>query len=887
MSAWYARRAMIRYERKRTVCLIPGGGVRRRVCIGRGRCDRVVVLGIVLLLGISTWAGGQSPEPAATRPAPSPEQHVTLAPSEASRGPSASTPESLDKSLRLITGNNESDVRLMGARELLRAGVRAEGGEEAAKRLISVLAANPSDLAAQVAVCRAIADFDGPMPSLVESLLSLLGDRRPGLDEHVSRALRRFDNGLVIERLRDLAGTGNGDLEKREAAIGALGEMGDNLKAVDAIVTLVADKTARIRLAALSALSQATGVQHGDAASAAAWWDRHKTMTRLDWLRVVNEHRGGQIRDLRDRTKRLTSRLVASYRESYVRTMEAERPGKLRVFLGDELPEVRALGLELINVLITDRKEVNQEIKHRLVGMIVDADAGLRLRVAVMVGDLRLTDAVPELVDALARERDYSVRAAQVNAVGRLDGIAAIPALIGRLDDDASSVVVEAALALAAIGRRAQEEPETVQTVTTALMTRFGQITVQDEALREKFLDAMARIGTEPFRAVFKAELAADRGVRVRRAAVRGLGSYGDTAAANDVCPFVTSPEPEIRLDAVEALGRCGQRKEDLDALVGRLDGTNEADPAVRDRAWDSYVQIAERLPPKDVPAVSDVFARAGDPVAQRRRLELLKLLTGAPPKMKKLSVEEQGGVYARAAEAQMELGDVTASAVSLDKALGLAEDPTSGRYASLAARLVTALFGARQDEAVVQRLNSFCDIAVSNGASVDWTPIGQAVLAEVRARIDAASDAAACSEVIKLIESLSAPAARMPADFAQELKTARSEAIARREAAIDRLLGAIGTDAQAESKLLAFGKGLVLPRLHAKLAGMPTTTAPVEPGEGKLIALGRKLVDAWPGYEPGGPPGQRAKALEALKAAGTSPQTEPVTTAPSPAPAP
>ena len=814
----------------------------------------------VLVLILSIAAAAEPNKPPASQPAPALPLSSPLNDSRA-----WTAPQQLDEDLRLITGNNEPDVRLIGAKRVL-----ALGTDEAAQRLISVLQANPPDLAAQIAICEALAGAGPKMPQLVEPLIGLLGDQRVGLGDAVAQALRGFENGGVVDRLQAIAADVAGNsIEKREAAVRVLGEMGENMHAVAALVRLASDGTSAIRQAALISLEQATGVAFPDAASALSWWEARKSTPAQEWSRAINEHHVEQIRISRERSRLLARRLVAACREAYVRAPSADRPKKLLTFLGDDLPEIRALGLELTNALITDRKEISQEIKTRLVEMVADPDPGLRQKVAAMVGDLRLPEAEPKLLEVLARELDYRARAAEVDAIGRLDGVSALPALLTCLADDAAPVVGSAAMALAAVSRRMPEDTQATVSIATALLARYKLVPPADVDLREKLLEAMARLGAESFRPVFRALIVPDQPARIRRAAIIGLGTYGDAPAANEVRPFVTSTDPEIRLAAVQAMGPCGRTMEDLESLAGRLDSTSEADPAVRERAWESYLQVALRMPPAEWLSISDGLARPNDQLAQRRRVEMLKAITGSAQKLKQLPVQGQVGAFERMGDAQSELGDYQAAAASYEEAIALVQERSGAKFTSLAGRLLTALIRSHQDRVAVQRLAELCNGGKS-GARSGVEPLVQVLQQEIRARGEAATDAAAFTDVLKLVDIAAEAATGIAADLAPRLEGERTEIIARRSAAVDRLLDAVAADPQAEAKLLAYGKELVLPKLLARLTAWPAS-APAAAGatdgaEEKLIRLAKQWVEQWPGYAPGCPRDERTKALNSLK---------------------
>ncbi len=835
-----------------------------------------------ITMNLCATFGALSPPSEAAGQPPPPGPGTTVA-SQPERPVVATEAVRLDEDVRLITGNNEPDVRLMGARRLLEA-----GSDGAVQRLARILQSSPADLAAQIAVCQAIGNFPSPPTALAEPLLRLLGDQRPGMSDAVSQALRRFKNGDVIQRLKALAADRDEPIAIREAAVRILGHMGDSFQAVASLIALIQEGTASIQRASLQALERATGRSHPDEKAALAWWEARRSMDEPAWLREVVEHRSDQTGQLREQARLLSRRLATAYREAYIKTPENERPKKLLELLNDPLAAVRNLGLDLINMLITDRKEVGPDVKAQLVDMIEDTDSAIRPRVAAIIGDLRLTESVPKLLDALGREPDYRTRAAMVNAIGRLNGEEAVPVLQARLEDDAAPVVGEAALALAVIGRRIGERHEdAVEAIAVTLSARFETLPTddyEDLEVREKFLEAMARMNAARFRTIFKAEIAEDRDLRTRRAAIVGLGACGDAAAADGVRGLLTSSEPEVRLAAVQALGQCGQRKDDLEALAARLDSKSETEQPVRDRAWESYVAVAQRLPLADLLAASDTFARPGDTVAQRRRLDLLRSVTATGPRFKQLPAKDQVSVLERLGAAQVDLKEATAAVSTLEQALLLVPDRADPDHRRLSALLLTALLLDRQDRTAAQRIAELAKGNPEDGDGSGFSAIVDAVMVKVQNRIAAAVDAATFASAIRLIDLMSEAADGLGPDFVQRLEVARADAVARREAAIDQLLGTIATDPQAESRVLSYGRDLVLPRLYEKLKALPTTTAPAEGVEDLLIEVGRQLDEHWSGYHPGDPPEERAKAMEALKdlAEGRRPTVAPTTSAPS-----
>lgn len=794
--------------------------------------------------------------------------------------PTAMSSQELDELLSLVTSNNTPEARKLGAKKLL-----ATGAAAATDRLALVLKASPPDAAAQLAVCQAIGSAERPPAPLIDPLLNLLSSQLPELNGPVINALRRFEPDLVLERLQPLARDGDVPVETRLSAIAALAAMAEDIRAIGTLADLVSDGSSQIRLAALATLTQATGIAFPDEAAAVAWWKQRESFSQADWMPEIHARRLLESRRLQAERQLLTTRLTTAYRELYLHTPESDRPRKLLSFLIDELPEVRDLGLDLVNAAITDRRDVSLETRARLIEMISDPQPGLRLKVAQIIGDLRLANAVGRLIEATSMEADHRVRAALVDAIGRLGGTQAVPALAERLNDDVPSVAAHAAIALASIARSSTSEDQaTVQSITAALTDRFTLIPTTEVDLREKFLDAMTRIGAEPFRSIFKEEMAADRSVRVRRAAITGLAAFADLSAADEVLPFLSAAEPEIRQAAVATLGKCGRRETDLAALSSRLDAKSESDPTVRQKAWESYLAIAERLPPQDHLRIAEQFAKLGDKIAQRQRLELLGALQASAQRFEQLKskkADKRLDLLEALADAHMKLGEFAPAAACLTQAADLARGSANGSYAALAARSVAVLLVGHEDESAMQQIKDLLGPEGQENPS-DKMLIAEAVLDEAKARAQAVADAATFTDATRLLDTTSHLAGRFGGDFESRMAAFRETARSNRTAAINALLASLGTDAQAEGKLLGFGTDVVLKHIHALLADPSPTSAPAPAVEDRLVQLAKHLAPQWAGYSLDDTTAQRAAALDSLKthaeAAAARPPSAPTT---------
>ncbi len=756
----------------------------------------------------------------------------------------AAAAQELDQNLTLIKGNNAPEARKLGALKLLEA-----NDVEATRKLDDLLRSKTPDLAAQIGVCSAIADFEHPPPTLMFPLLALLGDPRPGLAEVLVPALHRFERTPLIDQLRPIAMDRSENRPRRLAAIAALGATGDEKAAVTTLVDLLDDTSRSVRVAALAALGVATGIAHGDAVTAKKWWTAHAALSQADWLRSVNEARSGQIRSLAAEKTELTKRLIAAYRDTYLHTPEAARTKFLQSLLADALPAVRSLGLDLINDLITDRKEINQELRPLIVGTLIDPDPKVRMMAARMVSDLRMTVALVKLTDAAARESSDDVRAAQIAALGRLDDVKAIPTLIERLSDESSLVVGEAAVALGNLARRGHASAEETELVGKVLRSSFDKTPIDDPDQREKLLLAMANLDTPNLRPLFEREMGPDRRPSIRRAAIAGLASGGDPSVAELVRPLLSSPEPEIRLAVVDALGKCGRTMEDLNDLARHLGTEREPDANIRQRAWDSYLLVLQHLPAQDRFATAERFDLADDKTAQRRRLDILKALKADAAVYDPLSADQKVELLEQTAAAQLHLADFVAAAASLEQATGLLKDPESPRYAALAGKCVAALLHGHEDEHAIQRLRELTDGELPNGEVSDVDSLAKVLRDELRSRISTADAASDYENVLDLLALSTEFIHKVGPGFEQEAEAIRTEALSKRDAAIDHLLAAIASDPEAEARLVKDDQTAVLSRIYQKLTMSPATTSRAMDDEERLVKLARRLAPQWPGY--------------------------------------
>lgn len=775
-------------------------------------------------------------QPASTRPAPAPTTELT-------------------DSLALLTGNNSASVRRLGARQLL-----ALGTAEAIDRLRGLLA-QPSDAAAVLAICDVLAQ-NGAIPNpLLAPLVNLLGDARTGMSDAVCRALSAAQEGPIVASVRTAARDKRNTVEHRLAAIRCLGRLAHDKAAVAALIEQIDDASKSIQTAVLNAMSEAAQERFAGPADAKAWWSENRRTSESQWhRRTIGVLQRRYTAAVSTQTE-VTQRLSALIRADLLRTPEADRPKALLALLKDDLPAIRELALELVNTWITDRREIGSDIRTRLGELIEDPEPAIRRRASKMVGDLRLTTEASRLTTAIEREADPDVRAALIDAAGRLDDRAFVESLIPRLNDDSSVVVSAAAGALANLARRGIGRPEDIEAVSAALAKRMSATSKTDE-LRVRLLAAMSVVATEPLRDIVIAELDQSRPTATRCAALRALGAFRDARSAAEVRKWIEADDATLRLAAVEALGGCGSAETDLAVLFDRVDPANETSAPVREQAWESYKLVAARCPATLLLAAADQFAINGSVTDQERRIELLRI---AGQRVSELGPVERIAIQERIGDARVAIGDFKAAAGSFEQAATGDDEAVVASRERLNLKILDARLRGGEDDPGVEKLTAILN--GGNGEPSDSVKsAGGLVSAEVNRRLDAGDAAGA----IRLLDKIQPHLGRLGDAKAAKLALLRTEAETLQAGAsdleIDPILATAPTDPDAAHRLMEH-RARTLSRIHARLVRPVTTSAATRPAdvESSLIALARRFAPDWRGFDPQSTAAERSQALTDL----------------------
>lgn len=260
------------------------------------------------------------------------------------------------------------------------------------------------------------------------------------------------------------------------------------------------------------------------------------------------------------------------------------RPRPLRILAAAALGCLRRPdALEPLRVILDDVDEAVARTAMRALGRVPGA-AARRLARARLTDDRLAAHAVAAVADAgdvvafrdaavLATHADADVRRSAAAHLDRIGGRRAIPALTRLYREDESwQVQLEAAGALA---RRAREAELGRLLDTTDIDVYARIIRALGEADRA---DALARL----------TEAARHPRSSVREAAAEAFGTLGLTVAAPTLIELVGDANPDVRIAAVEALERCGDRRavHALRRNAGREDETGAVARRVLRSAW-------------------------------------------------------------------------------------------------------------------------------------------------------------------------------------------------------------------------------------------------------------------------------------------------------------
>jgi len=471
--------------------------------------------------------------------------------------------------------------------------------DQAAQRLVSRSSAdadaillrallNFSDREGQLAVARALAAGTAASPQFIQPLGNLLGNDRE-LTAAAALALAVHKSSpLARDRLVQFANNLSQQNPSRAAVIRALGRFFDRAVA-EQLVNLLNDRSVDIRNATADALAEMTGIrQYGrDVQSWRTWWESARGKSDLEWYQDLLRYaaqRGDSLHNQLEALRRETEQLQ---RAVLAQAPPADRQRLMLTWLKADSDILRAMTVQMIYSTLPFQPKLAPEVLQTLRGMVGDSSPEVRERVARTLTAANDPLAAEALLAQLPQEQVPEVRAAIASALGTIPSAGVVDPLLRLLEDESYLVARSAALALGDLSPFLRQPPNTALAHKAAreMEQRFRATTglISAIPLREGLAEAMARLAHPQFMQVFfQSTGPEERSVRVRVAALRGLGAIGNIDASNQIVLALSDPEEQVRLAAVEALGALGSF-DNANALAPYLSDRVEPSAAVRD----------------------------------------------------------------------------------------------------------------------------------------------------------------------------------------------------------------------------------------------------------------------------------------------------------------
>ena len=351
---------------------------------------------------------------------------------------------------------------------------------------------------------------------------------------------RTSDSALdESETATDEASTESAVQERPDAATSsATQEQQTRDAAVPALLTVVRDENAAVRLAAIEALGQ-----HADPRAI----DALVEVLRTDTDARVREAAASALGSIEN--PRAVPGLIAALGNERTASVRA----KIAWALG-EIEDPRAvdgLGSALRDQNVEVRRQAvwalgnieSADAVPSLIPLLRDSDMETRKQAAWALGEIESADAVTAL-SAAAKDQHPDVRDQVIWALGEIGNDRALPALTAALSDDEVEVRRKAVWAIGEIeGLRSAPA---------------GLIAALRDSDREVRMNAAQALGSLEDEAAVPGlvPLTRDTDVEVRRAAVQALSDIGGVRAIEAIVALLKDDDPEIRKIAAEALGK-------------------------------------------------------------------------------------------------------------------------------------------------------------------------------------------------------------------------------------------------------------------------------------------------------------------------------------------
>lgn len=259
-------------------------------------------------------------------------------------------------------------------------------------------------------------------------------------------------------------------------------------------------------------------------------------------------------------TAALETRLIAELRRSWQAAEGPRRENIVLRYLCDPLPIIRKLGLDLVEEQGTEGKPPSEVVACTVRELLQDTAPIVQAAAVRVVITFRNHSDAQVFKDLLERTYDRDVRAALLNGLGYLGEADAALALLAELDDNATASVCRLA-AVNGLGRLAERGALSAalrDQAQSALMCEWQaqSSTNGRDALRERTLWALGRVGDAALAPFFLEALASSHATPIRQAALAAVSGWDSAEVQTGLIAACADHEPAIRRAALEVLSR-------------------------------------------------------------------------------------------------------------------------------------------------------------------------------------------------------------------------------------------------------------------------------------------------------------------------------------------
>lgn len=514
----------------------------------------------------------------------------------------------------LVSTSGEPGVQRTAARRLL------DSGWDESLQVLGEAIGDFSRPALVSIVCGAIRDMDSPPDQLFDVLIDRLCVAPSALIPDLADAIGAYPPS-VLPRLIERLNHQKGEASEKIALITALSRFTE-IEVVDQLINCLEPSVEpAVRSAALDALVDVTGADHGDSMTRwQAWWRNNRLQGRDGLIRrkirrLERERNEAivRIQTLQRDVAALTSDLLTAVNRNYTLTDPEQRNVLLLSLLQNPRTAVRRLGLDLVEQRVLNAEPLSSEVVATLAKLVSDPAPSLRPLAVRRYALVDAAQAARLVGPMLAETSDAEMESAILSVLGQTASADAVPALVDRFTRAERPKGASAALLTATL---AGFVPTESLSVIASRLSEQGaaNLSVADAELLAWCPDPSA--GAVLLGVLQSSEVSADR----KTAAARGLVASG----LHQDALLATAADPIVYPHALKAAAKRGG----LEALELML-GWSVVDAA---RLGEEVSNVLLALPPAQW-LEADTLVAAHEAVDLQRRVNsLARVLTLPQP---------------------------------------------------------------------------------------------------------------------------------------------------------------------------------------------------------------------------------------------------------------